>query len=132
VIDVVYPAEGATLGRADSTFVFGSVGTGDASLTINGDPVEVAANGGWLAYLPIPADGVYNVAATARGETRTLTRRVVVPERAELRPEPGRVQILEGSVSPSGVLTRTRGEPIRVVGRENLTLFVEPAPARRT
>jgi membrane-bound ClpP family serine protease len=43
----------------------------------------------------------------------------------------------EGQVRVQGELWQARceggvdvGEPIRVVGRENLTLFVEPAPAR--
>jgi N-acetylmuramoyl-L-alanine amidase len=116
-IDVVYPAEGATIGTRDSTFVFGSVGTGDASLEINGHPVEVAANGAWLAYLPVPQDGVYNVVASARGEAQRLARRVIVPARTEIRLEPGRVQVLEGSVSPSGVMTLERGERVQVVAR---------------
>lgn len=76
-IDIVYPAEGQAIGPVDSTFVFGSLGTGQASLSINGAPVEVAPNGAFLAYLPVPADGVYRVAATAAGgQTATLERRV--------------------------------------------------------
>ena len=38
-IDVVYPSEGAELTAADSNFIFGSVGNGQARLTINGRPV---------------------------------------------------------------------------------------------
>ena len=76
-IDVVYPAEGQAIGPVDSTFVFGNLGTGQASLSINGVPVEVAPNGAFLAYLPVPPDGVYRVAATAAGgQTVTLERRV--------------------------------------------------------
>src|SRR5690606_7146342 len=44
-IDVVYPPEGANIAVRDNTFIFGNVGRGDATLTINGQPVEVAANG---------------------------------------------------------------------------------------
>src|SRR5690554_5829112 len=58
-IDVVYPAEGATVTSRDSTFVFGNLGRGDAALTINGAVVDVASNGAWLAFLPVPVDGVY-------------------------------------------------------------------------
>src|SRR5690606_36042096 len=56
-IDVVYPGEGAAIAVSGSTFIFGNIGRGDATLTINGAPVEVAANGAWLAYLPIPSNG---------------------------------------------------------------------------
>ena len=42
----------------DSTFVFGSVGTADADLTVNGEPVPVYPSGGWIAWLPLPNDSV--------------------------------------------------------------------------
>jgi len=112
-IDVVYPGEGAQVTARDSTFIFGNVGRGDASLTINGAPVEVAPNGGWLAFLPVPADGVYQLSATAAGQTVTATRTVRVPA-AAAAPQAAGLQILEGSVTPSGVMTGVRGEPIEV------------------
>src|SRR5687767_9093015 len=43
-ISVMYPAENAALTTADSNFIFGEVGTGGATLTINGAPVDVASN----------------------------------------------------------------------------------------
>lgn len=78
-IDLVYPAEGAVLGASDSTFVFGNVGTGEATLTINGAPVEVAPNGAFLGFLPIPADGAYELVASAGAESDRLVRRVTLP-----------------------------------------------------
>ena len=54
-IVVQYPAEDATIEARDSTFLLGSVGTGDASLSINGGPVKVWPNGAWLAWVPLPA-----------------------------------------------------------------------------
>jgi N-acetylmuramoyl-L-alanine amidase len=81
-LDLVYPDEGAALTAADSNFVFGSTGTGAATVAINGAAVEVAPNGAFLAYLPVPADGVYRVAASAGGEERSLTRTVRVPAAA--------------------------------------------------
>src|SRR5688500_13946124 len=65
VIDVVYPTEGQTMAVRDSNFIFGNVGTGQARVTIDGAPVEVAPNGAFLAFLPVPADGRYDVQATA-------------------------------------------------------------------
>ncbi|HET7321489.1 MAG TPA: hypothetical protein VFI96_03270, partial [Longimicrobiaceae bacterium] len=50
-LSLVHPGEGAEL-SVDSTFVFGSTGTGEATLRINGAPVEVAPNGAFLAFLP--------------------------------------------------------------------------------
>src|SRR5918912_643691 len=44
-IDVVYPKPDQMLTTRDSNFVFGSVGSGDAALAINGHPVPVWPNG---------------------------------------------------------------------------------------
>lgn len=68
-IDLVYPRDGALRPDADSTFLFGSVGTGSAELTINGLPVDVAPNGAFLAFVPVSNDGTYTLAARSDGET---------------------------------------------------------------
>src|SRR5579872_3353453 len=54
VIAVVYPRPGATVAVRDSNFILGSIGTGDATLTINNTPVHVEPNGAFLAWLPVP------------------------------------------------------------------------------
>ena len=46
---VVYPVAGSLVQARDSNFIFGSVGNGDATLTINGASVPVAPNGAFLA-----------------------------------------------------------------------------------
>src|SRR5687768_15133090 len=51
---VVYPPSGSQIATRDSNFIFGSVGSGTATLRINGRPVEVKPNGSFLAYLPVP------------------------------------------------------------------------------
>lgn len=63
-IAVAYPKPGSPLPRVDSTFIFGTVGTGEASLRINGATVPVAANGAFLAFLPLPTDGVWKLDAS--------------------------------------------------------------------
>ncbi len=75
-IVVQYPAEDATIDARDSTFLLGSVGTGDASLSINGRPVKVWPNGAWLAWVPLPAP---EPAAPPAGAppSETLTFRLV-------------------------------------------------------
>lgn len=109
VLDVAYPPEGGNLAVRDSNFIFGSTGSGRANLTINGFPVRVAPNGGWLAFIPVPPDGVYRLQATKDAETASFERKVRVPT-------PGTP--LTGaritSVSPSG--------PIAVWERENVTV----------
>ncbi|HEU4562799.1 MAG TPA: N-acetylmuramoyl-L-alanine amidase [Longimicrobium sp.] len=118
VIDVVYPAEGAELTAADSNFIFGSVGNGQARLTINGQPVEVAANGAFLGFLPVPPNGVYTLVAEVRsgGQTQSSQQRrtVRVPVRQEPPAAGGPLSIVAGSVTPSGALTVTEAEPVTV------------------
>src|SRR5215218_2830136 len=58
-IRLVAPEPGQAKPSRDSTFLYGSVGTGGAALTINGAQVPVAPNGAFLAYLRVPADGVW-------------------------------------------------------------------------
>jgi len=61
-IDVVYPEDGATRPSVDSNFIFGSVGSGSASLWINGFAVPVEKNGAFLTFLPMPRYGYAVVA----------------------------------------------------------------------
>ena len=67
-VRLVAPEAGQTMPRRDSTFLYGSVGTGGAALTINDVPVPVAPNGAFLAYLPVPADGVWRLDASKGAE----------------------------------------------------------------
>ncbi|MEA3247451.1 MAG: hypothetical protein U9Q74_14955, partial [Gemmatimonadota bacterium] len=53
-VKVVYPRRGQVIGARDSTFLLGSVGSGRATLTINGANVPVNPNGSFLAWLPFP------------------------------------------------------------------------------
>jgi N-acetylmuramoyl-L-alanine amidase len=78
-LEVGYPPENATVAVRDSNFIFGSTGSGRARLTINSTSVEVAPNGGFLAFVPVPTDGIYRLNATRDGQTATLERTVRVP-----------------------------------------------------
>lgn len=71
-IDLVYPPAGAQKPDADSTFLFGSVGTGEAELTINSLRIHVAPNGGFLAYIPVPDDGTYSLSARSGADANRL------------------------------------------------------------
>lgn len=81
-LDMVYPPDGHSLTVRESTFVFGSVGNGDASLMINGTPVRVNPNGSFMAFLPVPADTAYTMhASLPTGESSVSVRRVKFPAR---------------------------------------------------
>ncbi|HEY8850957.1 MAG TPA: hypothetical protein VIM36_02170, partial [Gemmatimonadaceae bacterium] len=55
-ISVVYPKPEQMLTVRDSNFIFGSVGSGDAALRINGVPVPVWPNGAFIGWLAVPPD----------------------------------------------------------------------------
>ena len=52
------PARADLLESRDSTFLFGSVGDGQATLTLDERPVRVWPNGAWLAWVPVPPESV--------------------------------------------------------------------------
>src|SRR5262245_11405531 len=117
---VVYPSANQTIPVRDSNFVFGSIGNGRASLTINGAPVTVAPNGTFLAFLPLPSPAARPYTLVARKGVDSAS--LVVPVRV-LPPRPdlslsGRLVVDSSSVSPRGsTLTLRESEPIRVTVR---------------
>ena len=50
-VEVRYPERNRLI-VPDSNFLFGSIGTPTGSLSIDGEPVDVASNGAFLAWLP--------------------------------------------------------------------------------
>jgi N-acetylmuramoyl-L-alanine amidase len=106
---VHYPPENGAIAVRDSNFIFGSTGSGRATLTINGITVPVAPNGGWLAYIPVPADGVYRLQATKDGQTTSLERRIRVPTTS---PPASGARIT--SVAPAGAVAVWAGENVTV------------------
>lgn len=109
-VSVAYPGENAAV-AADSNFIFGTVGRGDATLAINGAPVPVEANGAFLAFLPVPADGAYRLEARAGGETAVAERRVR-PMGAGAAAAPA--GIVASSIAPRGTMTGYAGETVAV------------------
>lgn len=82
-IDVVYPPAGSRVEARDSTFLYGSVSDGTASLQINGAPVRVEPNGGWLAWVALPGESPAEFTLVARlgQESARLSHRVLLPPR---------------------------------------------------
>jgi N-acetylmuramoyl-L-alanine amidase len=135
-VRVVHPGDGTVL-AVDSTFIFGSVGTGDAELRINGTAVPVDDNGAFLAFLPVPrtnspaftldavrrrADGVDSVRSVVR-----LRRPVVTP-----LPATGALRVDSASVQPRGALRLRADERVRVSVRApgNATAIVRTSAGR--
>ena len=69
---VEYPDSLQVIAVRDSNFLFGSVGSGDATLLVNGQFVPVQPNGAFLAWLPVPeaevGDTAYYRIRIRRGE----------------------------------------------------------------
>lgn len=63
---VIYPAPTDVVRARDSSFLFGSVADGKTQVTINGHPVRVWPNGGWLAWIPFPPDTLMQFTIEAR------------------------------------------------------------------
>jgi len=80
-IDVVYPKADQMLTTRDSNFIFGSVGSGDAALVINGRAVPVWPNGSFMGWLPVPTDSAprYEIFAGNKAETTHVTLPVRIP-----------------------------------------------------
>jgi N-acetylmuramoyl-L-alanine amidase len=78
-INVVYPKADQMLTVRDSNFIFGSVGSGDAALSINGVAVPVWPNGAFMGWLPVPPDSAQRYVLTAAN--RTQATRLVLPIR---------------------------------------------------
>ncbi len=109
----IWPPENMAL-AAESTFILGSVSPATAPFTINGTPVPVHKDGGFLAWLPI-APGTFTFRAElALSSTTTATaeRRILVPLPAT--PFPGKMGIDLASLSPKADLELRGGDLLTV------------------
>lgn len=109
---VSYPRHSMAIETRGRNFIFGSAGSGAARVWVNGEEVEVAPNGGFLAFLPVPESGVYRLRAVRGTESQTLEVPVELPPPV---PVPtGAPAIVEGSVFPAGAWVAQPGERIEV------------------
>ncbi len=74
-VRVAYPPPNQLITSRDSNFIFGSVGSGRAVVTINDVPVKVAANGAFLAFLANPSGTTprYDIVARRGADSARLT-----------------------------------------------------------
>lgn len=101
-LTVAYPRPTDFIDPRDSTFIFGSTGTGDARLTVNDVPVPVAPNGAWIAWLAVPPDTIISFSITARTPTDSATLIYPVRRLPRFRPPAAPVWIDSTSIAPGG------------------------------
>jgi N-acetylmuramoyl-L-alanine amidase len=132
----VYPEPNQAISVRDSNFIFGSVGNGHATLTINGASVPVAPNGTFMAYLPVPPASSPQYELVARNGAEEA--RTVVPVRVPApRPDlllDGRLVVDSASASPRGStnLILRDDEPVRVSIRAPLNATAWVSSGGRT
>ena len=115
-VRVVYPPANAVVQARDSNFIFGTVGSGKATLTINGVSVPVVPNGSFLAFLPVPPASAphYTIVAARGADTARAVHPVrLLPPRLALA-DTGRLVVDSGSLSPRGVRIARADERVRV------------------
>jgi N-acetylmuramoyl-L-alanine amidase len=100
-LSVVYPGPTDIVDARDSSFLFGSVGTGDATLTINGTPVRVWPNGAWIAWLPLAGDTDAAFLLSARTASDSATLPYVMRRARRFQPPASRVWIDTTSFAPA-------------------------------
>ncbi|HJQ54495.1 MAG TPA: hypothetical protein VJ825_11705, partial [Gemmatimonadaceae bacterium] len=136
-INVVYPKANQMLTARDSNFIFGSVGSGDAALNINGVSVPVWPNGAFMGWLPVPADSAPQYVLTAANKIEAT--RLVLPIRVPAAPDTTAKNkavgdTLQPTPSPDtltpipGNVYVTLGAPASTVNDTDRVTIARPAP----
>lgn len=125
-IRVVYPPAQHLIESRDSNFIFGSIGNGRASLTINGAPARVYPNGAFLAFLPNPPQTAprYELIAVAGSDTARLSHPVRVQDARNNLALTGPLVVDTTSITPRAPAT----SPMLLRGDERVRVAVR-APA---
>jgi N-acetylmuramoyl-L-alanine amidase len=115
-IHVQYPAANALVEARDSSFIFGHVGTGRATLTINGISVPVLPNGSYLAFLPLPHpdSARFDLVASLAGDTARLTHPIRLPTPRLPLALDGPLHVDSASLAPVAGLMLRATERVRV------------------
>ena len=121
-IKVVYPPAQHLIESRDSNFIFGSIGNGQASLTINGVPARVYPNGAFLAFVANPPQTAprYDLVATAGSDTARLSHPVRIQEARGPLPLTGLLVVDTASITPRAPGT----SPMLLRGDERVRIAV--------
>ncbi len=111
-LSVVYPKWKDLVVAADTSFIFGSVGNGTASLTVNGYDVPVWPNGAWFAWIPFPQDSLMEFHLIARTQSESAELTYVAQRASRFIPPAAPVWIDTIAVQPQGRVWWPAGEEI--------------------
>lgn len=129
-----YPSDNQLIATRDSNFVLGSVGSGDAKLSINDIAVPVAPNGAFIAWLPNPpaSSARYDLVATRGTDTVRRSVKIRIPVR-QVIPASGSLIIDTASIAPARGVRAQSDEWIRVSVRaaSNAQVQIEFADGTR-
>jgi N-acetylmuramoyl-L-alanine amidase len=100
----------------DSNFIFGTVGSGKASLTINGVSVPVVPNGSFIAFLALPPASApqYSIVAVRGPDTVRAVHTIKLPTPRPVLADTGRLVVDSASVAPRGSRIAGADERIHV------------------
>lgn len=135
-INVAYPKPDQMLTVRDSNFIFGTVGSGDAGLRINGLLVPVWPNGSFMGWLPVPPDSAprYELVASNGLDSAQLTLPIQLPPppdttRPDTIPLDTVVSVSADTVIPiAGNVYATLGAPASTVNDTDRVSIARPAP----
>jgi N-acetylmuramoyl-L-alanine amidase len=101
-IRIVYPPAQHLIESRDSNFVLGSLGNGQANLTINGAPARVYPNGAFIAYVANPPQTAprYDLVAIAGNDTARFSQPVRVQDARTPLPLTGPLLVDSSSITP--------------------------------
>ena len=112
-IRVVYPRPDQVIASRDSNFIFGSIGSGRATLRINGHPARVYPNGAFIAFIPNPPapSPRYELVAERGGESVRSTLAIAYPEPREPA-VPGAAPLPAGVPAKPEAMTTSRADTL--------------------
>ncbi len=114
----MYPTPDALIQLRDSSFLFGSAGTGDAEVTVNGYPAQVSPNGAWIAWIPFPPDSLMQFTIEGRTATEHAQLLLAVRRAGSARDRWGDALWLDSlSLSPRGRVWWPKGEYLTLSAR---------------
>jgi N-acetylmuramoyl-L-alanine amidase len=121
-IRVVYPPAQHLIESRDSNFIFGSLGNGHATLTINGAPARVYPNGAFMAYVANPPTTAprYDLVATNGPDTARLAYPIRVADPRIALPLTGPLAVDTMTITPRAPIT----SPILVRADERVRVAV--------
>ncbi len=78
-IKISYPVEGAQIPSVKNTFIFGNIQPSSAPFFINGTPINIYKNGGFITYLPV-SEGEFSFNCELKEDTTSVfyTRKIRV------------------------------------------------------